>query len=599
MQHQQAPVLNLFIKQPGGLFTLNLSLNMDVLKNKKNVSIIILLSTILGITVIIFIHVKVSSPNKDANNSVVKKKVDHSSTVVMEEKRLEQPSIEETKLYTEGNEKEINTQSQIQQTGKAQNQTEFQQQMGKVIDKNEIGPNPVKQEVSQSAVSQVIMPAGFLSYDQLAKNGDNFKKLFSEFSVTNNTLETIVAKSADKATTKQWIMQQAGNAKIILDVRTLNLAQGFLSHKQENGNEIEKAVYKGMSLDAFINRLIQKRPLAFLGNSDFTRLRTKAHQAILPSGNAQWRLVGKPGEREPLVLCEYLSYEEMEIAALLSISVPTFFINKGERTNAGGPGAKGTFIDEGIYVGAVGARFEIPDLMESKYLLIPKGVRPPPILFEGWRTLYDLSKIRPDDTYLLVPKDSTPYHDGHLNHAPYRIRMELSYRPFILHAQAEGERLNQQMILRVVGLGTGVWAINKVEQDRQIFLVVQKLIKENSLPRIDRIEFMWMHVPREVNPAATEGEREGEIEVRDASGKAIKIVYYKGDPAGPKPTGMDNHMVMAMYAWDGNSFPGNEYWLGSLTGSGDPAAVCCSTLQELQNPYINTQLEAPKKLCSY
>ena len=70
-------------------------------------------------------------------------------------------------------------------------------------------------------------------------------------------------------------------------------------------------------------------------------------------------------------------------------------------------------------------------------------------------------------------------------------------------------------------------------------------------------------------------------------GTDIRINFSRRDPFSLL-TGADrDKLVVAMFAWDGNSYVGNEYWLGLLSASGDPAAASCSNVPELLNPDIN------------
>jgi hypothetical protein len=66
----------------------------------------------------------------------------------------------------------------------------------------------------------------------------------------------------------------------------------------------------------------------------------------------------------------------------------------------------------------------------------------------------------------------------------------------------------------------------------------------------------------------------------------------------------EGKLLVAMFAWDSNSYVGNEYWVEQLSASGldvdvclatdwvsgDPAAAACSLVPELLNPDINTSL---------
>ena len=72
-----------------------------------------------------------------------------------------------------------------------------------------------------------------------------------------------------------------------------------------------------------------------------------------------------------------------------------------------------------------------------------------------------------------------------------------------------------------------------------------------------------------------------------AAGNTIEIISSGRQP-GSKLTGKHaGLLVVHQFAGDGNAYPGNEYWLGGLDSSGDPAAACFSLIPWLQNPESN------------
>jgi hypothetical protein len=266
----------------------------------------------------------------------------------------------------------------------------------------------------------------------------------------------------------------------------------------------------------------------------------------------------------------------MQIAALIGVSSPTYFINNGSRTNKAIPGAPGTFQESGVYVGLVGARFEKEDLMESQHMLVtPKKTRIPARLRALWEAFYGetfatFAHVQADTTGRYIKLDDTTYFDTVI----YKKRMRLVIEPFLVDANQRGIEASKKVYCHAVGLGLGVW--QKTPQQAQLMLdVYADILNTTQFPHISDIDFSWF-LPK--NALAVKQD--------------IKIHFSKRNPADKLTGQHKDKLLVAMYAWDGNAYPGNEYWAGALTASGDPAAACCSTIAELQNPLINTRLNS-------
>jgi len=366
-------------------------------------------------------------------------------------------------------------------------------------------------------------------------------------------------------------------------------------------NSCYEEVYKDMNPNNFVDRCLKKRPLVFLGCNDFSVLKS-GHK---PTGI--FDRIGTKEEKHPLHLENLISYDEMLFSALVMVSTPTLFINNGNRYNCGNLGKNDSFEKEGVYIGCVGPRLEKPDFMEWKHMVITekqnksengygKHANQDKLqtkVLNIWAELYDLPNKSfftwddVNDNY--TPKQDRffafnyePQRPAYFDKVVYKKRMQMVLEPFILDANFRGEEKNKDVFCHFVGLGMGVWSPSglpkHVQQNLYVDLVVE-LIKKHSLPRVANVDFSWIS-------DYTGSVRNNDV-VLSRNDTRCKVTFSRRNPADKLEGENAGKLVVAMYAWDGNAYPGNEYWTGSLAGSGDPAAACCSTISELQNPDIN------------
>ncbi len=432
-------------------------------------------------------------------------------------------------------------------------------------------------------------------YEELIKNSKEFVKKIMDFPTKNNLIENIVENDDQK---KQRIVYQAQSTYPIMHTQIEELITNFLNYKKENGSNVEKKFYKNMNKEAFIDRLLKQRPLMFMTEEDLYILRNKAEGKL-----SDFESIGKESEKAPLIINDYLSYDEMQIAALIGVSVPTYFINDGNRYNSAKKGELGTYEEEGVYVGLVGARFEKPELMEWQHMMITRkqntskngyGINNSSAnsLLDIWSKFYNLNfptfeEAEEDKTnrYFKFHEKSV-YKGNYFDCNVYKKRIRLVIEPFLCDANKRAQNQNKKAYVHTVGLGLGVWAVAALKQAKLMLEVYADIIKENDLSCISDIDFSWF--PEEIKEI--DGKKDNESFITKENNKiinTIKIHFSKRNPSALLKGDDKGKLLCACYAWDGNSFPGNEYWGGHLNASGDPAAACSSTIAQLQNPYIN------------
>jgi hypothetical protein len=364
----------------------------------------------------------------------------------------------------------------------------------------------------------------------------------------------------------QVIEADARATHILIHPRYPALLTSFLDYKCAHGSSHEKALYATLTWQQLAGRFIHARPLTFVGSWDATMLRNGTD--LTSHAYQEWDRNGTDLQHlnTHLTLEKYLSYDEIMLSSLLGVSGPSFFINTGSRGNCARPAPEGSYQSRGVIVGLVGSRFERKHRMDSVHIL------PPPSAEHASRSIQDPEVSAMIQAFFGARRDVTQKFDVPM----YKARSRITADMLLLEANARAAEVGTKAWAYVVGLGLGVWQY--YQQQREWYVeVFGEAIAELDLSHVGTVEFAYI----QNLPAAVK-----EQVIHAGAQKDIRVVFSQRNPA-EKLEGEE--LLVLSYAWDGNAFPGNEYWSGSLSGSGDPAAACMSTVAELHNPLVNPE----------
>ncbi|KAL0860635.1 hypothetical protein ABMA27_009985 [Loxostege sticticalis] len=409
----------------------------------------------------------------------------------------------------------------------------------------------------------------------------------------------------------------------IIHERVLLLMTHFLIYKREFGTSIEKAFYKDMTVPELIDRILKKRAVTFMDANDNYKLLSGEED------EDGWESVGTLQQKSPLVLDNCLSYDEIKLSALVYVSGRTECINDGARQNKGVVDEDGAETDA-VIIGLIGARFERKFRMDYEDILITEQqnclengygeeVTPTTCLNvlkttyvrnnqsskhmwrQMWSEFYQVHSYTYEEltSYITLQDKSdeqkytdryVPLNDMVFDNEVYYKRLSVMAESALLEAEERAKEQEREAFLNVIGCGLGVWKISPHQSDVYILTFLERIrafLKKDLLNHVSDINFAYIRPSSGILNLFSEEKRIFFESKRHPRG-GINVQMENREPSAKLKGEHEGKLLVMTYPWDGNAHPGNEFWIGSLSGSGDPAAACSTQVSELHNAHINS-----------
>ncbi|XP_059045958.1 uncharacterized protein LOC131841650 [Achroia grisella] len=418
----------------------------------------------------------------------------------------------------------------------------------------------------------------------------------------------------------------------VIHERVLLLMTHFLIYKREFGTSIEKAFYKDVTVPILIDRILKKRAVVFMGEDDHYKLFSGE------MGSDGWEAVGTVHQKPPLVLENCLSYDEMKLSAMVFVSGHTECINNGARHNVGVEMEEG-IEKNAVIIGVIGTRFERRARMDCEDILITEQQNTwengygeevtPTTCFnvlkttyvrnnqsakhmwrQIWSEFYQVHSYTYEEltSYVNIEDKSEDkrYIERYVkcssqecsnnvifDNEVYYKRLSVLVETTLLEAEYRASEAGKDAFVNIIGAGLGVWKVSSHQADVYILTFLERirsLLKKDLLNHISDVNFAYVRPTSGVLAlftSDTDTEKRIFFECKRHPRGGINVQLENREPSSELSGEHEGKLLVMTYAWDGNAHPGNEFWLGSLDGSGDPAAACSTQVAELHNAHVN------------
>ena len=437
-----------------------------------------------------------------------------------------------------------------------------------------------------------------LEFAQLVALETNFYDKICEFPTIQNRLGVV---AGDDIVKQQRIVEHAKGVKALIHPKVAQFINNVFLYKKHNGNDLEKNLYQDMSFSDFLLRLYKERPLMNYTVDEKYLLQEKDenNKNIYGYGKGNFDRINENGI--------YTTQEERRLAGFLGVSSKVSFINDGRRFNKGENYASDTFINEGVCAGLVGACLEQEWSAGKNIVVRNKFIIEDSVMKDLWLALFGIT-LETDEVVqqALIAYDTSRYVEVYINREQcifdkeiYKKYMEFVIQPFFTDGNERAKEINKQAYLHIIGLGAGEWGVKDKQnnstpmQEQCIIDLCLKMIEDGDYNNISDLDFSWLNAGKyQIGDKSFEWQGRGSFnffneEIVFNNGKTIRVHISLRNPADLFHEKDKEKLLVAMYAWDHGSLPGNEYWIGELCTSGDPAAASCSTVPQMHTPHMN------------